>query len=355
MDVPQNKIENEYSPIYHIVRGGVVESVHYGSIAVVNSSGKLVAWYGNPSTISFFRSSAKPLQAISLIEMGGVDRFSMTGEEIAITCASHSSTDLHLKTIYQFQKKIGVTESDLRCCTHQPSNQFVRAKLRDQGLSPTQNHHNCSGKHTGMLGLAAIMNVSAKDYIAPDHPIQKQILTVMAEMCGLETSEIKLGIDGCSVPTFAMPLFNAALGWARLVDPQDLPDSRKIACQVITQAMVENPYFVAGPGRFDTRLMEAGEKRIISKAGAESYQTAGLFPDPQTTDTYGYGIALKISDGDQGKRARKAVMIEILRQLKILSSEQISKLEDIGPYQEYSNQCQRVIGEGKPCFQLKYS
>jgi L-asparaginase II len=206
-----------------------------------------------------------------------------------------------------------------------------------------------------MLGLAALMNVSGSEYIEPDHPIQKQILSVMADMCGLAVSEILLGIDGCSVPTFAMPLFNAAFGWAKLVDPKDLPDTRKTACQVITQAMVENPYCVAGPGRFDTRVMEAGEKTIISKAGAESFQAVGVFPDPQITDSSGYGIALKISDGDQGKRARKAVMLEILRQLKILSSDQLSKLEDLGPYQEYSNQCKKFIGEGKPYFQLKYS
>jgi len=355
MNNPRQQVEHGYLPLFHTLRGGIIESVHYGAIAVVDPSGKLFAWYGDPHLVSFLRSSAKPLQALSLIEKGGVEKFNMSSEEIAVCCASHSSTDIHLKTINRLQKKMGLTEADLLCCTHQPFSQAARAKLRDQGLGPTQNHHNCSGKHTGMLALGRLMDVPIQDYTEPEHPIQQLIISTVAEMCELDPSKIQLGRDGCSVPAFAMPLYNAALGWARLIDPSTLSASRKAACQLITRSMKENPYFVAGLERFDTRLMSAGDGKLVSKAGAEAYQALGIFPDAIKPGSPALGIVLKIADGDQGKRARRAVMIEILRQLKVLSPGQLGKLADLGPVLEIKNLCQIVTGDGKPCFQLQYS
>ncbi|MFV1948680.1 MAG: asparaginase [Anaerolineales bacterium] len=355
MNNPRQQAEPGYLPLFHTLRGGVAESIHYGAIAVVDPSGKLFAWYGDPQSVCFLRSSAKPLQALSLIEKGGVEKFNMSGEEIAVCCASHSSTDIHLKTINRLQKKIGFTEADLLCCTHQPLSQAVRAKLRDQGLAPTQNHHNCSGKHTGMLALGKLMGIPIRDYTEPEHPIQQLIISTVAEMCGLDPSKIQLGRDGCSVPAFAMPLYNAALGWAKLLDPSTLSTSRKAACQLITRSIVKNPYLVAGPGRFDTRLMNAAKGKLVSKSGAEAYQAIGIFPDAIKLGSPALGIVMKIADGDQGKRARRAVMIEILLQLKVLSTEQTKELADLGPVVEIRNSCQIVTGEGKPCFQLQYS
>ncbi len=355
MNDPRQQAEHGYLPLFHTLRGGVAESIHYGAIAVVDPSGKLFAWYGDPHSVSFLRSSAKPLQALALIEKGGVEKFNMSVEEIAVCCASHSSTDIHLKTINRLQKKIGFSEADLLCCTHQPFNKAVRAKLRDQGLGPTQNHHNCSGKHTGMLALGRLMGAPIQDYTEPEHPIQQLIINTVAEMCGLEPSKIQLGRDGCSVPAFAMPLNNAALGWARLLDPSTLSTSRKAACQLITRSMEENPYLVAGPERFDTRLMSAGEGKLVSKAGAEAYQAIGIFPDAIKPGSPALGIVLKIADGDQGNRARRAVMIEVLRQLKVLSPGQLTEIADLGPVVEIRNLCQIVTGVGKSCFQLQYS
>ncbi len=355
MNNPRQQAEHGYLPLFHTLRGGVVESIHYGAVAVVDPSGKLFAWFGDPHSVSFLRSSAKPLQALSLIEKGGVEKFNMSAEEIAVCCASHSSTDIHLKIINRLQKKIGLTEADLLCCTHQPFSQTVRAKLRDQGLRPTQNHHNCSGKHTGMLALGRIIGVPIQDYTEPEHPIQQLIISTVTEMCGLEPPKIQLGRDGCSVPAFAMPLYNAALGWAKLLDPSALSPTRKDACQLITRSMLENPYLVAGPGRFDTRLMSGGDGKLVSKAGAEAYQAIGIFPDAIKPGSPALGIVLKIADGDQGKRARRAVMIEILRQLKVLSPEQIREFADLGPVLEIRNLCQIITGDGKPCFQLQYS
>ena len=344
-----------YIPLFQILRGDVVESIYFGAVAVVTAAGDLFAWAGDPEIVTFLRSSAKPFQAVPLVEMGGLNKFQMTVEELAITCASHSSTDTHLKTVYGLQTKIGITEDDLLCCTHQPFDKASRSKLKDQGRSPTQNHHNCSGKHTGMLGLSALMGVSKQEYTEIDHPVQQKILETFSDFCGLEPDQVQIGRDGCSVPTFAIPLFNAALGWARLVKPDRLPESRSQACQKITSAMGDHPFYVAGPGRLDTRLMELARGKIISKAGAEAYQAAGIFENAISPGSPALGITLKIASGDLGKRALEAVMIEILRQLKLLSPDQITELSDLGPTLKYHNQCQIPIGEGKPCFQLQYS
>jgi len=344
-----------YIPLFQILRGDIVESTYFGAVAVVTADGDLFARAGNPEVTTYMRSSAKPFQALPLVEMGGLEEFKMTGEELAITCASHSSTDTHLKTIYGLQSKIGVSENDLLCCTHQPFDKASKSKLRDQGNLPTQNHHNCSGKHTGMLGLAALLDASKERYTELDHPIQQRILETFSEFCDLEPDQVQIGRDGCSVPTFAIPLFNAALAWARLVKPDTYPESRALACRKITSSMGDHPFFVAGPGRLDTRLMEIKKGKIISKAGAEAFQAAGIYENAIAPGSPALGITMKIASGDPGKRALGAVMIEVLRQLGLLSLDDLSALNDFGPTFNYKNQCQIPIGVGKPCFLLQYS
>ncbi|MCJ7715945.1 MAG: asparaginase [Anaerolineales bacterium] len=347
--------EHGYLPLFLTTRGETVESIHYGSIAIVDNSGNLYAHYGNPDAISFLRSSAKPFQSLPLVEMNGLEIFNITEKELSITCASHSGTDLHLQTIYGLQQKIGISENDLLCCTHQPFDPSTRALLRDRGEQPSPNHHNCSGKHTGMLAQAKLLGATLEKYTEIEHPVQQQIRTVFAEMCSLEPSQIHIGRDGCSVPTFAVPLYHVAWGWARLVNPDGLSDLRKFACQKIISSMVSYPFQVAGPGRLDTRLMNIAVGKVISKAGAEAFQSAGIPKNVISPGSPALGIALKIADGDQGKRARRAVMIEILNQLGVLSSDQQKAVSDLGPEITYHNQCGFVTGVGKPCFQLQYS
>ncbi len=348
-------IKQRYLPLFQTTRGEVVESVHFGAIAIVDSSGNLYAHYGNPNAINFLRSSAKPFQSIPLVEMNGLGIFNITEKELAITCASHSGTDRHLRTIYGLQQKIGISESDLLCCTHQPFDPATRAILKDRGEQPSSNHHNCSGKHTGMLAQAKLMGENLEKYTEIEHPVQQHIRNVFAEMCSLEPSQISVGRDGCSVPTFGVPLHHAAWGWARLVNPVGISKSRKNACQKITSAMTTHPFQVAGPGRLDTCLMNIAAGKIISKAGAEAFQSAGIPKNVLSPGSPALGIALKITDGDLGKRARRAVMIEILNQLGGLKSDQQKTLSDLGPDITYRNQCGLVTGVGKPCFQLQYS
>jgi L-asparaginase II len=287
--------------------------------------------------------------------MSGKDRFQITDEELAVICASHSGTDQHLRAIVNLQHKIGVTESALLCGSHAPYDRASRNKLRDQGITPSQNHHNCSGKHTGMLAQAILLDAPLEKYTEIDHPVQQGVIETLSDMIGLKKNEIGLGRDGCSVPTFSIPLFNAAWAWAKLVDPTSLSQKRAECCRQITSAMTCHPFFVAGPGRMDTRLMEIAPEKVVAKGGAEAYQAMGVFPNVISPGSPALGIALKIADGDQGRRARKAVILEVLRQLKVLSNEDLQLLRDAGPVQSISNQAGIVTGEARPCFQLQYT
>ena len=355
MTHPPNNPQPGYLPIFQTTRGERPESVHFGAIAVADPAGNLFAWYGDPLVETYLRSSAKPLQAIPLVEMGGEERFQMTDAELAVTCASHSGTDIHLRTIYELQTKIGISKDDLQCGTHQPFDTATRAILRDRGEQPITNHHNCSGKHTGMLGQARLMDADLEDYTEIDHPVQQNILSVISEICQIPANRIHIGRDGCSVPAFSMPLIHAAWGWARLSDPAGLPLNIRKACKRITTAMQNEPFMVAGPDRIDTVIMQSLPGGIISKAGAEAYQAFSIPEGALNKDSPALGVVIKISDGDLRKQARRAVYMEVLKQLKLISSDQQKILSEYGPDILIRNQRQIQTGWGKPCFQLQYS
>lgn len=215
-----------YEPVYEVTRGEIVESVHFGALAVVDADGRLIASRGSAEAFAYLRSTAKPFQALPLIEAGGVERFGFTQAEIALMCASHSGTDEHADVAASIQSKVDVGELDLMCGVHPPMHEPTAAKLRDAGQQPTPNRHNCSGKHSGMLALAQLNGWPVQHYIDPIHPVQQQILQTLAEMCDYPMEEVELGIDGCSVPNFALPLRAAAHGFARLCDPRGLPEKR---------------------------------------------------------------------------------------------------------------------------------
>jgi L-asparaginase II len=223
-----------HQPLFETTRGRIVESVHYGSIAVVDSNGKLIASYGDPNTVAFLRSSAKPFQALPFVEHGGVEHFGITPRELAIACASHEGSDMHVLTVEEMQKKIGIEESHLQCGVHLPSDvEAFKSLVRHDG-QPTPNRNNCSGKHTAMLAYAKMRGLPLENYLEIEHPIQQDILASFADLCRLTVEEVELGTDGCSAPNFAVPLYNAALGMARLCDPRELPEARAKACRKIT-------------------------------------------------------------------------------------------------------------------------
>jgi len=348
-------------PVLELTRGRVVEAIHSGSIAVVDADGALLASYGDPHTVAFLRSSAKPFQALPFVERGGVEHYGYTPKELALSCASHDSAQYHLDALKGMQTKIGIQESQLQCGTHMPADVDVFKSMIVRGAQPTANNNNCSGKHTSMLAHAKMRGLPLENYLDINHPIQQDILSTFAEMCQYERGKIELGVDGCSAPNFALPLYNAALGFARLCDPRDLSEARASACRKITSAMTAHPEMISCYGEFDCELMTAAEGKIICKRGAEGFQAIGLLPGALASHPRGVGIAFKVADGDASRmsdglewssRVRPAVALEILKQLGALNEDQLRALAAFGPGKTLKNHRGLVTGESHPVFEL---
>jgi len=342
---------NNYEPLVEVVRGGMVESIHLGAVAVVDSRGNLISSLGNANKTVFLRSSAKPFQVIPLIEMGGMEKFGLTDRELAVMCASHSGTDEHVRAVEGIQKKIGVNESELLCGSHEPFDKPTAQALVERHEETTSNRNNCSGKHTGMLAQALLLNASKDDYIDPQHPVQVGILRIIGKMCDLQPGKVEIGIDGCSAPVFGVPLRNAALAYARLGDPTKLSEKRASAIHRITKAMTSYPDMVAGPGRFDTLLMQAGKGMIASKMGAEGFQGVTIMPDTHKMNSPASGICIKIADGDLSGRAVPVVTLEILNELGVLPQE-ITELKNTIGSRILFNFSGKQIGEIREAFTL---
>ena len=341
----------DYQPIYELTRGHVRESVHFGAGVVVSADGRLLAHFGNPSALTYLRSTAKPFQALPFVEAGGPAALSFSTKELALICASHHGTDDHAQTAAGIQSRVGFGETELQCGVHPPVDAETRAALRARGEDPQLNRHNCSGKHTGMLSYSTWQGWDNISYLDIQHPVQKNILAAFAEMCAVEPGDVELGIDGCSAPNFAIPLYNAALGLARLADPTDLEDSRQTACRQITTAMMTHPEMIAGPKGFDTRLMQALGPILAAKGGAEGYQGLAILPGSRL-GARGVGIAFKISDGDARGRNRAAVALEVLRQLDVINPDQLDSLSDFGPELVIENWRHLHVGRGRPLISL---
>lgn len=349
-------------PLFEVTRGQLVESTHYGSIAVVDSKGKLIASYGDPQTVAFLRSSAKPFQVLPFVERGGVEYFQFTPRELSLSCASHEGSDMHVKAVTALQQKIGIEEADLQCGSHLPGDVAELKSLIVHDQRPHTNHNNCSGKHTAMLAHAKMRGLPLENYLDSNHPVQQDILASFAEMCMLTADQIQLGIDGCSAPNFAVPLYNAAYAMARLCDPRGFSETRASACRKITSAMTSYPEMVSGYGEFDEQLMRAGEGKVVCKRGAEGYQIVGILPGVLSPDSPGLGITVKVSDGDASRlgsglestnRVRPAVIVETLRQLGVLSSKLEHALASFGPEKSILNHRGVVTGISHPTFKLQ--
>ena len=276
-------------PLATVTRGGLVESVHRGRFAVLDPGGGELEALGDPEAYVYLRSSAKPFQALPLILSGAADAFGLTDEELAVACASHNAEEPHLTAVRSILEKAGLSEDDLQSGAHPPMYGPAAAALVRAGEGPRPIHGNCSGKHAGMLAVCVHEGYETLDYREPGHPLQRRILGLLAEVCGVEEDEVLVAGDNCGVPAFALPLRSFATGLARIATGEELPDGVAGAALRIRDAMRSHPFMVAGTGRFDTDLME--RTHLLAKSGAEAVLAVG---SPE-----GWGLALKISDGSQ--------------------------------------------------------
>lgn len=348
--------------LVNVMRGDLVESFHSGSIAVVDPRGRLVAFAGDPSHASFLRSGAKPFQILPFLADGGADEFELTGEEIALVCASHGGETQHVATAAAILRKGEFDETDLLCGAHPPLDERAAADLRLSGAEPSALHNNCSGKHAGMLLFCELLDVSTEDYLEPQHPIQIDIQNTMAAFTGLEPEDIPIAVDGCGVPTFHLSVYRAALAWARLgatslgMDaPSSIPDLAPHA-RLVLDSMTRHPYYVAGGWSITTPLIESFEGELVGKEGAEGFYGITIFPSlgragsrPELFEHGPLGVAIKISDGAMA-RARDPVILETLRQLGLDPASKERLTGFVRP--TVRNVAGRAVGAIEPAFTL---
>ena len=299
-------------PLAAVSRGGLVECVHRGRLAVCDPRGVVLRVYGDPEAYVYLRSSAKPFQALPLVLTGTAEAFGLTDEELAVACASHNAEEPHLAAVRSILEKAGLDEGDLQSGAHPPMYAPAAAELVRSGEEPHPIHGNCSGKHAGMLAVCVHEGYETLTYRDPAHPLQRCILGLMAEICDVPEDEILVAGDNCGVPAFALPLRSFATGLARIATGEELPDHLVGAVLRIRDAMRGYPFMVAGTGRFDTELME--RTRLLVKGGAEAVLAVG---DPQ-----GWGMGLKISDGSH--RAVRPAALAALDQMGVEVEESIS-------------------------------
>jgi L-asparaginase II len=338
------------APIVEVWRGPIIESLHRGHLVAVDSDGKTVAVLGASETVTFFRSSGKPFQAIPLITSGAADRFGFTGQEIAVACGSHSGEAIHVETVQSMLRKIGLGEGALKCGVHEPFSVEVTRELTRKQQPPSVLQNNCSGKHAGMLAVAKHLGPPIDSYDEPSHPVQQLILQTISKFSAISADQIITGTDGCGAPVFGMSVRAMALMYARLVRPStEFEAAVRDAGRRIVSAMIQFPEMVGGSkDRLDTEMIRAGNGRLISKIGAEGVYTVGVLPCDDWPN--GLGLALKIEDGDD-RRARPPAVIEALRQLGVLSDSEITALATYAPTPITNRRGERV-GEARAAFSL---
>lgn len=292
--------------LVEVLRGKTVESRHAGTVVVADADGRLVLALGNVERPVFPRSAVKALQAIPLVESGAADAFGLSGEELAVACASHSGDRVHVEAVRNLLAKAGLDQSYLACGAHWPvSDKAMRALMRD-ARGPQAIHNNCSGKHAGMLAAAVHLGLDPRGYERPDHALQVTIKGIVSETCGIALDRNGMGVDGCSVPTWALPLSALARGFARLGTGEGMTPSRARAARRLLDACFAHPVLVAGEGRFDTIAMSALAPGLFVKGGAEGVHCAAL-------PGLGLGVALKIDDG--AKRGTERALAEVIATL----------------------------------------
>ncbi|PAB57375.1 asparaginase [Anaeromicrobium sediminis] len=323
--------------LVHVYRGTEVESIHRGDVVGVDSQGKVIFEYGDKLKRTFWRSAAKPIQAIPLVEAGGLDKFNISREELALITSSHGGEAEHEKVLNSLLQKIGKGLEDLDCGISMPMHNGTSKRLLKEGTPFTQANNPCSGKHSGMLALGILKDMELKDYIMPDHPIQREMLKTVSQMAGIDEDHISIAIDGCGVPVHGLPIYNMALAYAKLASGNGGTEERNKALKVIVEAMTLAPFYVAGTRRLDTIIMEETKGRILAKLGAECVYSMSILEE-------GIGIAVKIEDGNY--RALDCIVPELLLKHGYINEVEFKNINDRLPLL-IKNHRKQVVGHLK--------
>jgi len=303
-----------------LLRGSAVESRHAGALAIVDASGTVHTALGDVDRPVFPRSAVKLLQALPLVASGAAEAFQLTDEELALACASHNGEPAHVATAAGVLARLGLDETALECGTQWPAREPVLRGMLARSEQATALHNNCSGKHSGFLCVACLMATQAgadpaafaRGYVAAEHPVMREVSAALSAATGVDVERAPRGIDGCSIPTYALPLRSLALAFARAGTGQGLSDAHARAARRLRQAVAQAPFMVGGTDRFDSHVMQAFGEQLFCKIGAEGVYCAAL---PEL----GLGVALKIDDG--AARAAEAAMAAVAQALLAQESE----------------------------------
>ena len=329
-----------FVPLIDLTRGATLECQHMGAVAVVDTHGKLLAQAGDPHWMCFTRSTLKALQALPFMEAGGPQHFGFSDRDTAMLCASHSGEPMHVTQVQSILDKADVSYKRLQCGCHVPY--YV-----DLGVGPApdhidERHHNCSGKHSGMLAYCVQHGLSLDDYLDPGHPLQQAIRRDVARAARVAPDDLRAGIDGCSAPNYAMPLSALAHAYGRLASGEQDSEFGGSFTQ-LANAMTAHPDLVSGTGRTDQAFMEAGRGDWVTKVGADGVQAFA-------SRSRGEAFALKIADGN--KTALHAATVAVLDQLGWMDAKQH---EQLAPWRAaaITNWRGTQVGERKPVFTLQ--
>lgn len=301
--------------IAKVTRGEITECIQRGDAVVVDSRGKILFFTGDPYKESFIRSSAKPLQTLEVFRSGAADFFGFTQREISIMCASHYGEKMHTDTVKGILRKIGLRREDLMCGSVYSMKSSISSRQTKEGFSPSEYYSCCSGKHSGMLAICRVLDMDRSGYYRPEHPLQQGILHTISHMCGIEKEKIGIGIDGCGVPVFSMPIYNMALGYARFSAGTDEIYGRW--CSRIYDSMAAEPEMLAGTRGFCSDLTRSAKGRFVGKLGADGIYCIGV-------RDLGIGIALKVESGDT--KCIPPVIMDILSTLGLIDESQEKEL-----------------------------
>lgn len=296
--------DQNFMPLINVTRAGMVESIHHGALVVARPNGEIVLGMGDVEQLIFPRSAIKIFQAIPLVVTGAADAFGFTNEELALACASHAGEPQHVALAASMLQKIGCTLDDLECGAHAPTRKASAQALAIAGEKPSALHNNCSGKHAGMLATAKHLGLPLKGYTAPDHPLQQRIRAALEVASGVPLEHTPCGVDGCSVPTWAMPINALATAFARIGSGEGVSSDIAMAADRLIHAVWDHPFIVGGTHRFDSDVMTALPRQLFTKVGAEGV-FCGYFPEAD------FGVAIKCADGSE--RGASAIMAAVIQ------------------------------------------
>lgn len=328
--------------LVNVTRDPIVENIHRGDIVVVNGEGKTVAYLGDPDKFTCMRSAAKPFQACAVQESGAIDYFGLTERELAVMCGSHYAEDFHVMAVLSILFKIGLDERYLKCGLSYSLSEKVTMEYVKKGVEKKSVFHSCSGKHAGMLAIAMKEDFDAHTYLSPENPVQQRILELIADFADIDKEDIKIAIDGCGAPVHAMPISSMAKAYMKLANPSHIEEKHAAAARKIVMAMTGYPEMIAGTRGFDSELMRVTRGRMAAKVGSDGVYCVGAVRKD-------IGIAVKIEDGNM--RVLSSVVMETLKQLELISDEELAELKHFH-IRDIKNSQGDKIGEIRPTFRL---